>query len=189
MKFSEMYEGESKYLSKKDLPAPRVVTIANVYQETVKSQHGSKQECLVSFTDAGIKPLILNTTNGNTIMYAYGDDPNLLRGKVIELYHDPNVEYPAGTRVGGVRVRIPSSNAPAQQPAPSPGATADNWTYQQALDAVVVAGGTADMLKSRLKGLGMTTWSDDPAKGTAEARVLISSLTATVGEAGDEIPF
>ena len=51
----------------------KVVTIRNVNTEIVQNQTGSKEECIIAhFTDATVKPLILNKTNCKTIAKLYG---------------------------------------------------------------------------------------------------------------------
>ena len=182
LRVSDMHE--SAYLGKKELANPIRATIETVYMDEMND---GKTEPVMSFTDRGIKPMVLNVTNRCALRDAYGDECDGWRGKSVEIYHDPSVMH-KGQRVGGSRVRIPSGPAPAQ-PAPSPAAPGA-WTFAQAVDAVVLAGGTADMLKSQLKGVGMTTWNDNPALREKTTRVLISSLTAGVGEADDDsIPF
>lgn len=51
----------------------KIVTIRNVNTEIVQNQTGNKEECIVAhFTDADVKPLILNKTNCKTIEKLYG---------------------------------------------------------------------------------------------------------------------
>ena len=54
-----------------------------------------------------MKPMVLNSTNGEAIAeIAGGDTEEEWAGTQIILYHDPNVSF-AGKRVGGIRVRAP----------------------------------------------------------------------------------
>ena len=50
------------------------------------------------------KHLVLNKTNSVTLSLAFGAETDNWRGKEVELYVDPNVEY-MGRKVGGIRVR------------------------------------------------------------------------------------
>lgn len=114
MKISEMYP--SKYLSKDDFAAgPQVMTIRTVVREEIKADNGKELKNVVYFTNSE-KPLILNRGNAEVLVMAYGDDSTAWHGRQIELYVDPNILF-AGKRVGGLRLRMPSSvpsHAPAQ---------------------------------------------------------------------------
>jgi hypothetical protein len=96
---------KSRYLSKDEAGDGLTVTIDVVRKENV-APNGEKPEerCVLHFKD-GIKPFILNSTNAKRIAKALGtEESNEWRGKEIELYHDPNVEF-GGKLIGGIRAR------------------------------------------------------------------------------------
>jgi hypothetical protein len=110
MKRSEAFP--SRFISKDDVATPLQVTIESVEHDTVKDDNGDKIVTVMSFVES--KPMIINNTNWMTIEDVWGDVSDNWIGKVIELYHDPSVMF-GGKKVGGVRVRIPNTNAkPAQ---------------------------------------------------------------------------
>jgi len=180
MKLSEMFPGQ--YLKKEDLPNPLRVTLANTYREEVTANGRKTMESVVSFSDAGIKPMILNVTNGHTIGDAYGDESDNWRGKVVELYHDPLVEYPTGKRVGGIRVRIPT--APVTAP------TTYRMTLAEAVQLADEHGLTQDKLIELLK-LNGVSGSGDPRFTDTVRQIVAGAPPAADGFGGGEnlIPF
>jgi hypothetical protein len=105
MNLNEMFP--SNYLSKNDLPAPRVLVMTKVTKEEVWRKNG-KQTTIVLHLE-GSKPMILNKTNAVMIARSYGADSVAWVGKSIEIYHDPNVML-GRERIGGIRVRIPTGS-------------------------------------------------------------------------------
>ena len=103
MNLNEMFP--SNYLSKDDFPTPRVLVIANVTREQLRSARGKEMKTVLHFE--GNKPMILNKTNGLAIAKLYGRSSDAWIGQPIEVYTEPNVTM-AGQRVGGIRVRTPT---------------------------------------------------------------------------------
>ncbi len=102
MKRGDAFPG--RFISKADIVAPLIATIARVAMEELIDEHGSLSKPVLVFDEC--KPLILNRVNWVAIERAYGDESEAWGGKKIELYCDPDVMF-AGERVGGIRVRIP----------------------------------------------------------------------------------
>lgn len=73
----------------------------------------TKKERRLELTFADDRKFTLNSGNTDVLIEAYGDETDEWTGKVVVLYHDPNVKY-AGRKVGGVKVKIPSRPAVAQ---------------------------------------------------------------------------
>ena len=129
MKLSDLKN--SRFLTKEDCDPPILVTVSHVDQQNVApaDQQAERKWCL-HFKEAGVKPLVLNGTNGEIIGRITGsDDSDNWVGVQVVAYHDPNVEF-RGKLVGGVRLRAPRPKPAAQtapqsapQPAPQPEAT------------------------------------------------------------------
>jgi hypothetical protein len=105
----------SRFLRKEDVDPPVTATIDHVEKVNVAPM-GEKPElkwCLFFRKEQGIKPLVLNRTNGELLARALGSrDSADWIGKDIELYADPTVPF-GGKLVGGIRVR---QARPAVQP-------------------------------------------------------------------------
>ena len=108
MNLNEMFP--SNYLSKDDFPAPRVLVIANVTREQLRSARGKEMKTFLHF-EGNVKPMILNKTNGLAIAKLYGRSSDAWISQPIDVYTEPNVTM-AGQRVGGIRVRIPTGPRP-----------------------------------------------------------------------------
>ena len=80
-----------------------VAVIEDVIEASIKTDDGLEQKIMVKF-EGEEKHLVLNKTNSVTLSLAYGAETDDWRGKEVELYVDPNVEY-MGRKVGGIRVR------------------------------------------------------------------------------------
>jgi hypothetical protein len=96
---------KSRFLTKDEVGDGLTVRIDEVLKQNV-APNGSKPEerCVLYFEDS-IKPLVLNSTNAKTVADLLGtEEADDWRGKEIELYHDPKIEF-AGKRIGGIRVR------------------------------------------------------------------------------------
>jgi hypothetical protein len=98
----------SRFLRKEDCNGDTGidVTIDHVQKMNV-AELGEKPEfkwCL--FFRDGIKPMVLNSTNGQLIARALGSrESDDWTGKSIQLYNEANVSF-AGQLVGGIRVRV-----------------------------------------------------------------------------------
>ena len=107
----------SRFLKKEDCDPQIRVTVDRVDKRNV-AELGEKPEfkwCL--FFRDGIKPMVLNSTNGQLIARIFGSkNSDDWIGKEIEIYHDPNVTF-GGELVGGIRVR----KAPQKTAAALPG--------------------------------------------------------------------
>ena len=101
----------SKYISKEDLPEPRMFTVEDVQMEVFDDDEGQKSKPVMYFADEDSKPFIVNGTNWLTIEGMYGEDSDNWKGKPITLFNDPSVMF-GKKRVGGVRVRIPGEIKP-----------------------------------------------------------------------------
>jgi hypothetical protein len=112
----------SKYLRKADLAAPVIATIDRVSLEQFQSP--TEEKYVLHFSaPAGLKPMTLNVRNTKLLVARFGDDDAGWRGRLVEIYVDPDVADSRGEIVGGIRLRIPASAA-AQPPAPLPPAAA-----------------------------------------------------------------
>lgn len=98
----------STYLNCADLGGESVtVTISNVAEETVGIGSSSEQKAVVYFQGAEDKSLVLNKTNGNTIVDLLGFDTETWTGKEIMLY--PAKTFFGGKEVDCIRVRMPQT--------------------------------------------------------------------------------
>ena len=106
---------ESNYLKKEDCGSGIIVTIASVSRKNL-AKEGEKAEFrfLLHFEE-DLKPMVLNSTNGQTIAELVGDEEmdNWTGGQIC-LYNDPSISF-GGKRMGGIRVR-----AAQEKPAPAP---------------------------------------------------------------------
>ena len=171
----------STYLGKDDLTDPVLATIADVRLEEIQGDHGRSDKPVMYFQDEDMKHLILNTTNWNTIEAICGEDTEEWAGQRIELYVDPGVVY-GGKRVGGVRVRIPSSSRKAKV---APDTDILSWIEAQAV--AEAAGIDPDTVIARLKELGRDAYR--PSRDTATVRQMIAETEQLPLEDDDDIPF
>lgn len=99
----------SKYLKKEDVGIGVLATIKAVTQENVALEGAEEQmKFTVHFNELD-KPMVLNSTNAQTIAKINGQEENIevnWIGTRVVLYDDPNVSY-AGKVVGGIRIRAP----------------------------------------------------------------------------------
>lgn len=109
----------SKYLAGKDLPDGGLeVTIAGFEMVTLKD--GPK--VVMTFREAGIKPMIVNMTNRNRLTSICGSpESRNMVGHRVQLYFDKGVEM-AGELVGGLRIR--PLGVMTGKPAPTAGVAA-----------------------------------------------------------------
>lgn len=106
MKRTQAFPG--KFLAQDDVAEkPLVAKIDKAIREEVGDGENTETKTTLHFLD-GIKPIVLNGVNWDTIESMYGDDSDLWHGKEIEIYRDPTVRY--GNKVtGGIRVRKPGN--------------------------------------------------------------------------------
>jgi len=103
------------YLNAADVPQPVVVTIQGVSQKTFED--GERPKFVIAL--AGVpKPMVLNQTNGNTIVGLYGNETDLWMGNLIEVY--ATTTNFGGKQVPGLRVRPPQGGTGAQPGVPQP---------------------------------------------------------------------
>ena len=113
MNLNEMFP--SNYLTKEDLPSPRVLVMSNVTRKEVWRKNG-KQMAVVLHFNGNVKPMVLNKTNALVIARFYGNDTGLWANKPISVYHDANVML-GREKVGGLRVRA-AAEVPAKVTSP-----------------------------------------------------------------------
>ena len=106
MKISSAFP--SKFLKASDLQGKEVrVEIFDVRMEDV-SGDGSEEKLVMYFKDKQ-KGLVLNITNRNRLVTAFGDETDDWLGKEILIY--PEQTQFGGRPVEGLRVRVPAKEA------------------------------------------------------------------------------
>ena len=181
----------SKYLGKEDVAQPIRAMIGSIYMEQIQGDHGMENKAVLAFSDAGIKNMIVNSTNWDALAAAYGEDADGWLGKPVEVYTDPGVMF-GGRRVGGVRVRIPAgAQAPAAPPLNAPMTPVGLSGYAQAVTTCEMAGISVAEMRAGLKLAGHTSWSQ-----ACEATILAmiqarqpAAFDADVPPPDDVIPF
>lgn len=108
---------QSEYLTKEDVGETGMnLTIAGFKMDMVGKGDDADQRCIMAFAE-DVKPMIVNKTNMNRIKHITGaQTTGQARGKVINVYNDPMVEF-GGKLTGGIRIRnatTPPDPAPAQ---------------------------------------------------------------------------
>lgn len=100
----------SKWLSAIDLDGKAyTLTIERVTVEELQGQHGPEEKPAVWFKGSD-KALILNRTNTETIMSAYGPNTDGWVNQKVELY--PTEVQAFGKPIQAIRIRIPKATAP-----------------------------------------------------------------------------
>lgn len=158
---------KSNYLGQGDIERPTIGVIQAVGIESLNGDGGKEDKPVVHFSN-GVKPMILNLINWQTIEDAYGDDSDSWIGKRIELYVDRNVMF-GNKKVGGVRVRLPMNGASA------------NMSFDQAVIACREVGISKEQMIAHLKQHGQNSYN--PARDTATIRALIDTA-----DAGQPVP-
>lgn len=78
------------YLGHWDVPedGDLVLTIDRIYEEEIRNQHGTEIKPVMYFREAGVKPMIVNKTNNDSITRLHGKrtKSNNWSGKKIALY-------------------------------------------------------------------------------------------------------
>ncbi len=84
-----------------------IVTISEVEEKEVQNGRGGKEiKRIIYFEEPDIRPMICNTTNGETIERILGTPYREdWRGHKIAIWVDPDVTNPSGKGRGGLRVR------------------------------------------------------------------------------------
>jgi len=175
LKVSEMHE--SAYLSRKDAVNPLRLTMETAYMEEMPD---GKTEPVLSWSDHGVKPMVLNVTNRMFLRDLYGDDSDDWRGKPIEVYVDPNVMH-KGQRVGGLRLRAITGAIE------SPPADTNPLTKDEAFALAAEHDIDQVALVNRLKGAGLTSWAQNPGQATLIVKAMVSEMGNV--QPDDDIPF
>ena len=95
----------SDYLSAKDIQetGPKKVTISSVTSEQIRGDNGLEDKWVLGF-DGARKRLILNVTNNNTLIDAFGYESNDWLGKAVTMF---TVDVQFGSKmVLGLRLKI-----------------------------------------------------------------------------------
>jgi len=173
MKMNQMFP--SNWLAKEDITHPIRATIKAVTQEEIKGESGNETKNILHF-NGDVKQMILNRTNAEFLVAAFGDDSDHWLGKTVEIYVDPNVMF-GGKRIGGVRVR-----AVQQQTA---------WTWPQAIAECAKVGINEQQLKDALKQAGLSAYNAQRDTPTVQRIIDEVSGVALGPPGGDngEIPF
>ena len=99
---------QSRFLSKRDVASPILVTIKGYEQTNVARQMDEPDMRYVLYFQEDYKPMTLNITNGQLIAAITGSkELDDWVGRKIVLFFDPNVSF-GGELVGGIRCRAPS---------------------------------------------------------------------------------
>ena len=109
------------YLTKDDVGEEGVnLTIAGFKLKAVGHGDTADQRCIMGFVE-NVKPMVVNKTNMGRVKRITGaTTTGEARGKTINVYNDPEVEY-AGKLTGGIRVRPAVSEAPPPAPVANDG--------------------------------------------------------------------
>ena len=109
----QLVPSESKYLSKEDVGEQGMnLTIAGFSITKVGQGADADDRCILHFNEGNVKPMVVNKTNMARIKHVTGaETTGQARGKAINVYHDPMVEY-GGKLVGGLRIRAAANQVP-----------------------------------------------------------------------------
>jgi hypothetical protein len=108
MRLSEALPSGSQYLKAVDLPERSALdlTIDKVKVEEIDDGNGTKQEKPVLYFGGKEKGIVLNKTNGETLISNYGDDTDAYPGEPIVLFRSETQFQ--GKLVPCLRIRVPS---------------------------------------------------------------------------------
>jgi hypothetical protein len=109
MNIGKEYLNLSAYIKAADLPGPVRVTIADCRME-----HFDDESKPLLLFDGAQKGLLLNKTNAGVLVAALGEETDLWRGHLVELY--PTRVPFGGRMVDAVRLRIPADPPAATDP-------------------------------------------------------------------------
>ena len=107
--------GNSRYLSKENVGAGSILTIASASKENIAKENEPEKEKWVLWFHESKKGFVLGPTTANQIIHIFGltEEVQIVDGTIfnqqITLWNDPTVPY-AGKFIGGIRVRQPSTN-------------------------------------------------------------------------------
>ena len=107
MKRNDAFPG--KWLKKEDILGPTILSIAKVELADV-GMDGQPEMKPAMWFEQDVTPMILNSSNWDTLEELYGDDSDMWKSKQIAVYVDPDVRF-GNKKVGGLRLR--GVNAPA----------------------------------------------------------------------------
>jgi hypothetical protein len=108
------------FLHKDDIPQDTTVNIEGIEARELDKDDGSTETKYVLILGGGLKPLVINRTNSNTIVEMYGGETDGWVGKPITLYVDVTIQM-KGKVVGGIRIRTGGNGAvPTGLPVISP---------------------------------------------------------------------
>jgi hypothetical protein len=100
----------SRYLRAADVPDgyEQQLTIDRVETETLQNADSdNEEEKAVLYFHGKDKGLVLNKSNGEILIAAYGDDPDVMRGKPVVLFR--TVASLRGSTVPALRLRVPAT--------------------------------------------------------------------------------
>lgn len=164
----------SKFLSKDDVPQPRIVTITKVSREELTGDGGKEWKAVIHFAEA--KSMVLNRINGTVLFEELGKTTDDWINKQIEIFVDPSVMM-GGKRVGGLRLRPVAKAAPAAPPQDQPNGY---WSLDQAKQEAAKAGITEQEVRMALQQRGVSGWV--PNRDTDMLRSLIEQKRASASE-------
>jgi len=106
-----VYSSNSEYLKPREFKDCDPVECKIVGAEIDDYQGDLAVQVTLDFGDEITKKWRLNKTNNDNIELVTGStETDDWLGETITLYWDKTVEYPKGTRVGGLRVQVPMAN-------------------------------------------------------------------------------
>jgi hypothetical protein len=116
MRLSEALPSGSQYLRAAGLPerSELDLVIDKIEVEEIEDGNGKREAKPVLYFTGKEKGLVLNVTNGQVLISAYGDDTDAFLGKPVCLYRTETQFQ--GKMVPCLRLRVPSEDA--DQPAP-----------------------------------------------------------------------
>ena len=107
MRVSEVYR--SKFMRASDVPTGRELRVTIDYVELETMEQTGDEKLVVYLVD-NQRGLVLNVTNANTVVDAYGDDCDTWTGKPLVLFATTTTF--AGKRVPCIRVKVPAGERP-----------------------------------------------------------------------------
>lgn len=98
---------DTTFLAKDDCPGPGKAQgmLADIvsFEMVDLNPNGRTPEMKPILKTKEHSPMVLNPTNRDWLLDRFGDDQRCI-GNTILIWHDPDVEYPRGTKVGGLRI-------------------------------------------------------------------------------------
>jgi hypothetical protein len=116
MRLSEAIPSGSQYLKAADIPERSEVdlTLAKVQVEEIEDGNGKREAKPVLYFAGKEKGIVLNLTNGQVLISAFGDDTDAYPGKSVVLYRTETQFQ--GKMVPCLRLRVPSVGAESPSP-------------------------------------------------------------------------